>query len=121
MAKKRTSTPRRRKSGDQFDVAALLSKTVNVAMDGHKQRMTACEISLRAQVKKALKDHNLSAIMSLLAVAAKHGLVKPPPKTPEQGGVLIWPRLLTAKFGDDLFGEVPKAKTDSNRNDEDDK
>lgn len=120
MAKKRTSNSRRRKSGAPVDVKAILNKSVKVGRDGQTQTMAPFEAILRAQVKSALKNNNLSAIRSLLLIAEKHQLVLPAPKAPQNGGVRIWPRLFTAKFGDDLFGEVPKAKTDSN-DDPDDK
>ena len=60
---------RRRKSRDQIDVSALLNKHVTVGTNGREQRMTPFEVSLRAQVKKALKDRSLPAITSVLDVA----------------------------------------------------
>ena len=91
MADKRkpASRQRRRKSGEQIDVAALLNKKVTIGKDGRAQRMSPFEIGLRAQVKKALKDRSLPAIMNVLDSALKYNLVKPVPEPQQLGGVLI--------------------------------
>ncbi len=64
--------------------------------------MTAFEVNVRTLVKKALKDRNLSAIASVLAVARAYKLLTPP-ELPTRGGVLIVPGRLTKESWAELF------------------
>ena len=105
MAKKRkpASRTRRHKSRDQIDLTALLNEPVRVSKGGRPQPMTPFEIGLRAQVKKAVTENNLSAIRSVIAMAVKHGLTLPPPEAPRIGGVLVVPGRLTKESWAALF------------------
>ena len=104
---------RTRKAARKIDVTAILTKPVKVGKHGREQRMTPFEVSLRALVKKALKEQSLNAIRSLLEIALKCDLVAPPPEPPPNGGVLVWPGLLDLKFDDDIYGKKSKADKDS--------
>lgn len=110
MMGNRTSAARkRRRNGpERVDVAALLNEPVKVAKNGRSQRMTAFEVSLRAQVKKALKDRNLSAIQSVLDVARTYKLLVPP-HVQERGGVLVVPGRLTKEAWAELFRKPAEA------------
>ena len=102
------SCKRRRKKRDQIDLAAFLKKPVKVGKGGRKQKMTPFEISLRAQVKKALKEKSLPAIMNMLGVALRYELVKPVPEPVQRGGVLVVPGRLTKESWAALFKKPNK-------------
>lgn len=91
---------KRREAAARPDVTAILTKPVTVGRHGREQRMTPYEVMLRALVKKALKEHSLNAIRSLVETALKYDLVVPPPPPPKVGGVRVWPRLLALDVGD---------------------
>lgn len=104
---------RTRQAAGKIDVTAILTKSVKVGKHGHEQRMTPFEVSLRALVKKALKEQSLNAIKSLLDIAVKYDLVAPAPEPPLNGGVRVWPGLFDLKFDDDIYGKKSKADKDS--------
>ena len=93
----------RRKKRGQIDLSAFLKKPVKVAKDGRKQKMTPFEISLRAQVRKALKEKSLPAIMNMLGVALAYELIKPAPVSERRGGVLVVHGRLTKESWAALF------------------
>jgi hypothetical protein len=103
---------RRRAIHSKIDVTAILTKSVKVGKQGREQRMSPFEVSLRALVKKALKEQSLNAIRSLLDIALQYDLVAPPPEPPLNGGVRIWPGLLDHKFGQDLYGKKSETGKD---------
>ena len=100
---KSVSRKRRLKKSDQIDVAAILKKPVKVGKGGRARNMTPFEISLRAQVKKALKEKSLSAIMNMLRVALMYELVKPAPEPMQRGRVLVVHNRLTKESWAALF------------------
>ena len=102
----------RRKALPKFDIATILTQPVKVGRDGKKQSMSPCEVQLRAQVRKALKDKSLPAIENVLRVARKFDLVMPPPHAPANGGVLVVPGRLTKESWESLFAK-PKADSDT--------
>ena len=104
---------RRRTSRDQLDVAALLNKKVTVGKDGREQSLSPFEVNLRAQVKKAIMDRSLPAIVNVLNCALKYDLVLPAPEPEQLGGVLIVPGRLTKESWAALFASptVTTART----------
>jgi hypothetical protein len=88
---------------DKIDITAVLTKPVKVGRNGQEQKMTPFEVSLRAQVKKAVKERSLSAIRNLLEIALQYGLIEDPPPPPPDGGVLIVPGRLTMESWAELF------------------
>jgi hypothetical protein len=94
---------RKRATPDKIDITAVLTKPVKVGRNGQEQKMTPFEISLRAQVKKAVKERSLNAIKNLLEIALTYGLIKDPPPPPPNGGVLIVPGRLTKESWAELF------------------
>ena len=94
---------RRRNSRDQIDASAVLNKWVTITKNGREQRMTSFEVTLRAQVKKALKDKSLPAILNALATASRHELLKPAPEAQRVGGVLVVTGRLTKESWAALF------------------
>ena len=101
-ARKSKTTRRARTAPTKIDVTAILTKPVRVGKQGRDERMTPFEVSLRALVKKALKERSLNAIKSLLEVAQKHELLEPPPPPALNGGVRIWPGIRNLTFNDDI-------------------
>ena len=87
----------------QLDVTKVLSERVDVSRDGITQTMTTFEIALRAQIKKAVKDRTVKAILHVLSVAEKYDLIKPAPKAERRGGVLIVPERYTKEQWEALF------------------
>jgi hypothetical protein len=100
---------RKRATPDKIDITAVLTKPVKVGRNGQEQKMTPFEVSLRAQVKKALKDRNVNAIKNLLEIALQYGLIEDPPPPPPNGGVLIVPGRLTRESWAELFEKPDRA------------
>jgi hypothetical protein len=94
---------RKRAKPDKIDITAVLTKPVKVGRNGQEQKMTPFEVSLRAQVKKAVKERRVHAIKNLLEIALQYGLIEDPPPPPPDGGVLIVPGRLTMESWAELF------------------
>jgi len=94
---------KRRGKPDQLDVTKVLSEPVDVRRDGVTQAMTPFEIALRAQIKKAVKDRTISAILHVLGVAERYDLIKPAPQAARRGGVLVVPGRYTKEQWEALF------------------
>ncbi len=99
----------------QTDVIKVLSEAVDVSRDGVTQTMTPFEISLRAQIKKAVKDRNVSSILHVLSVAEKYDLIKPAPQVERRGGVLIVPERYTTEQWEALFSAAETKKKGGKR------
>ena len=99
----------------QLDVTKVLSERVDVSRDGITQTMTPFEIALRAQIKKAVKDRTVKAILHVLSVAEKYDLIKPVPKAERRGGVLIVPERYTKEQWEALFTAAETKKQGGNR------
>jgi len=99
----------------QLDVTKVLSERVDVSRDGITQTMTTFEIALRAQIKKAIKDRTVEAILHVLSVAEKYDLIKPAPKAERRGGVLIVPERYTKEQWEALFTAAETKKQGGNR------
>ncbi len=109
MTTRNSKTPSRRtrKAANKIDVTAILTKTVKVGKQGREQLMTPFEVSLRALVKKALKERNLNAIQNVIEIALTY-LVKEAPTPPIKGGVLVVPGRLTMESWAALFENFDK-------------
>jgi hypothetical protein len=105
MSAKSKPAVRRRKRAkpEKIDIMAVLTKPVTVGKNGQEQKMTSFEVTLRAQVKKAVKERSLNAIKSLLEIALRYGLIEDPPPPPPNGGVLIVPGRYTKESWAELF------------------
>ena len=99
----------------QLDVTKVLSERVDVSRDGITQTMTTFEIALRAQIKKAIKDRTVEAILHVLSVAEKYDLIKPAPKAERRGGVLIVPERYTKEQWEALFTAAETKKKGGKR------
>jgi hypothetical protein len=88
---------------DKIDITAVLTKPVKVGRNGQAQKMTPFEVSLRAQVKKAVNERSSHAIKNLLEIALQYGLIEDPPPPPVDGGVLIVPGHWTWESWSKLF------------------
>ena len=106
---------KRRGKLEQLDVTKVLSERVDVSRDGITQTMTTFEIALRAQIKKAIKDRTVEAILHVLSVAEKYDLIKPVPKAERRGGVLIVPERYTKEQWEALFTAAETKKQGGNR------
>lgn len=95
---------RRRKAVvDSVDAMAVLGQSVTVTKNGVAQQMSAYEVAMRASVKKAIKDPSVTAILHVLAIAEKHGLLTVPPEPFGGGGVLIVPGRLAKEDWEEIF------------------
>ena len=72
----------------QINLTRLLSERVAVTHNGGVVRMDPYELSLRAQVKSAVKDRSLPALKEIIRLALEFQLVKPPPMGRQTGNVV---------------------------------
>lgn len=77
------------------DIGAILDEPLEVLKNGKPGKMPALEVAIRQQVKKALTDKSLPAIMAVIKVAIDNDLVASPPAPQTTGGVFIVPKFLT--------------------------
>lgn len=76
------------------DIGAILDEPLEVLKNGKPGKMPALEVAIRQQVKKALTEKSLPAIMAVIKVAIDNKLVASPP-APLTGGIFIVPKFLT--------------------------
>lgn len=101
--KKHQFKRRRKAAVDSIDAMAVLGQSVTVTKNGVAQQMSAYEVAMRASVKKAIKDPSVTAILQVLAIAEKHGLLTTPPEPIGGGGVLIVPGRLANEDWEEIF------------------
>lgn len=81
----------------KIDVAAILNAPVTMrAADGSAKKVSAFEARLRADVKRAIQDRNMTAAARVIAVFEKQGAFVVPKV--EDGGGLIHARLDTVQL-----------------------
>ena len=73
-------------------IAAVLSAPVAVRSRGLSQRMFAFEASLRSQVKRALVERDVGAMVRILAFCERYGILEMVPEPPLAGGLFIIPK-----------------------------
>lgn len=78
-----------------IDIGAILNEPIEVLRDGKPGKMSVLEVAIRQQVKKALANKSLPAIMAVIKVAIDNDLVAPPPPQQATGGFFIVPKFLT--------------------------
>ncbi|MCB1526130.1 MAG: hypothetical protein KDJ45_00325 [Hyphomicrobiaceae bacterium] len=76
------------------DFGAILNEPLEVLKNGTAGKMSALEVAIRKQVKKALTEKSLPAVMAVIKVAIDNDLVAPPP-TPPGGGVFVIPKFVS--------------------------
>lgn len=76
------------------DIGAILNEPLEVLKNGKPGKMPALEVAIRQQVKKALTEKSLPAIMAVIKIAIDNKLVASPP-APPTGGIFIVPKFLT--------------------------
>src|SRR5689334_19788158 len=73
-------------------IAELFIAPVMVRADGVSRKMLAFEASLRSQVKRALVERDVGAMVRILALCERHGILVMPPEPPLRGGLYIIPK-----------------------------
>lgn len=86
------------------DIGAILNEPLEVLKNGKPGKMPALELAIRQQVKKALTEKSLPAILAVIKVAIDNDLVASPP-APPQGGIFIVPKFLTDEEQFRIFGD----------------
>ena len=85
------SAKKRAERNGLVDIGAILNEPLEVLKNGKVGKMSALEVAIRKQVKKALTEKSLPAVMAVIQIAIAHDLVAPPP-TVAEGGVLVIPK-----------------------------
>ena len=85
------------------DIGAILNEPLEVLKNGKPGKMPALELAIRQQVKKALTEKSLPAILAVIKVAIDNDLVASPPEPPH-GGIFIVPKFLTDEEQFRIFG-----------------
>lgn len=86
------------------DIGAILNEPLEVLKNGKPGKMPALELAIRQQVKKALTEKSLPAILAVIKVAIDNDLVASPP-APAHGGIFIVPKFLTDEEQFRIFGD----------------
>ena len=103
--KRRPSAKKRAERQGLVDIAAILNEPLEVLKNGKVGKMSALEVAIRKQVKKALTDKSLASVMAVIDLAIENDLVAPRP-TPAKGGVLVIPKFVSDEDQHRIFSEM---------------
>lgn len=92
--RRKPSAKKRAERHGLVDIGAILNEPLEVLRNGKAGKMPALEVAIRKQVKKALTEKSLPAVMAVIKVAIDNDLVTPPP-TPPGGGVFVIPKFVS--------------------------
>lgn len=92
--KRKPSAKKRAERQGLVDIGAILNEPLEVLKNGTAGKMSALEVAIRKQVKKALTEKSLPAVMAVIKVAIDNDLVANPP-TPPGGGVFVIPKFVS--------------------------
>lgn len=103
--RKRLPSPKKRAERQGLvDIGAILNEPLEVLKNGKVGKMSALEVAIRKQVKKALTEKSLPAVMAVIQIAINHDLVAPPP-TVAEGGVFVVPKWVSDEDQHRIFAE----------------
>ena len=102
--KRKPSAKKRAERQGLVDIGAILNEPLEVLKNGKVGKMSALEVAIRRQVKKALTEKSLPAVMAVIQIAIDHDLVAPSP-TELEGGVLIIPKFVSDQDQHRIFAE----------------
>jgi hypothetical protein len=100
---RRPSAKKRAERQGLVDIGAILNEPLEVLKNGEVGKMAALEVVIRKQVKKALTEKTLPAVMAVIKIAIDNNLVAPHP--PAQGGVIIVPKFVSEEDQYRIFTE----------------
>lgn len=92
--KRKPSAKKRAERQGLVDIGAILNEPLEVFKNGKAGKMSALEVAIRKQVKKALTEKSLASVMAVIKLAIENDLVAPRP-TPAKGGVLVIPKFVS--------------------------
>jgi len=87
------------------DIGAILNEPLEVLKNGKVGKMSALEVAIRKQVKKALTDKSLASVMAVINLAIENDLVASRP-TPAKGGVFVIPKFVSDEDQHRIFSEL---------------
>ncbi len=102
--RRRPSAKKRAERQGIVDIGAILNEPLEVLKNGKVGKMSTLEVAIRRQVKKALTERSLPAVMAVIQIAIDHDLVAPSP-TELQGGVLVIPKWVSDEDQHRIFAE----------------
>jgi len=103
--KRKPSAKKRAEREGLVDIGAILNEPLEVLKNGKPGKMPALEVAIRAQVKKALTEKSLPAVMAVIKIAIDNDLVVSPP-TPDKGGVWVIPKVISDEDQHRIFPEM---------------
>jgi len=101
---RRPSAKNRAERQGLVDIGAILNEPLEVLKNGKVGKMSALEVAIRKQVRKALTEKSLPAVMAVIKVAIDNDLVVLP-SSPAQGGVFIIPKFVSEEDQYRIFTE----------------
>jgi hypothetical protein len=107
VMRRKTRKPSAKKRAERkglVDIGAILNEPVEILKNGKVGKMAALEVAIRKQVKKALTEKSLPAVMAVIKIAIDNDLVAPP-SSPAQGGVFILPKFVSEEDQYRIFTE----------------
>jgi hypothetical protein len=105
--RRKTRRPSAKKQAERqglVDIGAILNEPLEVLKNGKVGKMSALEVAIRKQVRKALTEKSLPAVMAVIKVAIDNDLVVLP-SSPAQGGVFIIPKFVSEEDQYRVFTE----------------
>jgi len=103
--KRKPSAKKRAERRGLVDIGAILNEPLEVLKSGKVGKMSALEVAIRKQVKKALTDKSLASVMAVINLAIENDLVAPQP-TPVKGGVFVIPKFVSDEDQHRIFSEM---------------
>lgn len=102
--RRKPSAKKRAERQGLVDIGAILNEPLEVLKNGKVGKMSALEVAIRHQVKKALTDKSLASVMAVINLAIENDLVAPRP-TPAKGGVFVIPKFVSDEDQHRIFAE----------------
>ena len=105
--RRKTRRPSAKKQAERqglVDIGAILNEPLEVLKNGKVGKMSALEVAIRKQVRKALTEKSLPAVMAVIKVAIDNDLVVLPSSS-AQGGVFIIPKFVSEEDQYRIFTE----------------
>lgn len=103
--KRKPSAKKRAERQGLVDIGAILNEPLEVLKNGKVGKMSALEVAIRKQVKKALTEKSLASVMAVIGLAIENDLVTPAP-TPAEGGVFVIPKFVSDEDQHRIFSEM---------------
>jgi hypothetical protein len=92
-----------------IDIFAALERPLEVNKGGKRTKMSPLEAGLRSLVKAAINDRDLRAILEILKLCEKYGLIAAPSQQFVSGGVLVIPKSWDYDAWSDMLNTTGRA------------